>query len=354
MPNMLLIASLILGTVLVGLPHTTHATSDPTPDARFGSITHGMVPPYHGQNGLRQDMSGAAFHEGLIVTVDDGGSPSNYPFVHALRTLTETPPTRMPIAPDQKDLEGATWSHGHYVITTSMALLNTPAFPGLTRLTVNPATRRITASTRTPFRAKLLAGLRHRFGDAWFQRIDGKRPRSGGLNVEAITRAAPHTTETETLLLGLRSPLFGARFGDPKTDAGLSLAEGAAIVAVVHDPFARTPTLTFRTLDLNGAGIRGMEWIPALNGFVIISGPVIRGSAYNLWFWPHLNAPPEPLTLPGFHQLCRPESVIPFTENETHHLIILSEHSGAACADAPFSFLKATLLPVAGPTDNTP
>lgn len=320
---------------------------------RFGRVTYGRVQTYHEQDcQLRHDLSGAAFHDGLIITVDDGGQPSDYPFVHVMRTLPDDHPVRLPVAADQKDLEGATWSRGYYVTTTSMSLFdksgislfNQHDFADISRFSIDLVAKQRTKVSQIPLRSRLLAGLQQHFAnDTWFQRIDGQQPRKGGLNVEAITRTADEQGQ-ETLLLGLRSPLFGNHFGHPEMDSSLSLKEGAAIVAIISDPFGTKPSITFTTVDLNGAGIRAMEWIPALNGYVIVSGPVMRKGSFNLWFWPHTDGPAEPLFLPGFQHLCRPEAVIPFMEDTTPYLVILSESSGLECSKTMFSYVKAKIL----------
>ena len=349
MQKMLLTICLALGGVFVIYPrHIMMETASSSADPRFGSVTYGAIPQYHDQNGLRQDLSGAAFHDGLIVTVDDGGAPSDYPFIHASYILASDQPLRIAIAADQKDLEGATWSRGYYVTTTSMSIIDQPAFSGISRFNANLAQWQFTAASRLPLRSELLAGLQQHFAnETWFQRIAGQRPRDGGLNVEAISRAAADQG-AETLLLGLRSPLFGKRFGNPQMDSSLSLKDGLAIVAVISEPFGDKPAITIKTLDLNGAGIRAMEWIPALNGFVVVSGPINRGNSFNLWLWPHPNGPVEQLFIPGFEQLCRPESVIQIMEKRVPYLLILSEDSGTACANTKFSSVKIKLISPVG------
>jgi len=55
------------------------------------------------------------------------------------------------------------------------------------------------------------------------------------------------------------------------------------------------------TLDLSGHGIRGLGWIPALNGYLVISGPVAREQVqFRLWFWSGEPASAaRPVTVPG-------------------------------------------------------
>ena len=95
----------------------------------------------------------------------------------------------------------------------------------------------------------------------------------GGLNIEALEIGA----DGQHLFVGFRSPLI----------------DGKAIIACVENPAAifdagETPRIapSLITLDLGGNGIRGMAWIPALGGHLIISGPVARQQVpFQLWHW---------------------------------------------------------------------
>jgi hypothetical protein len=95
----------------------------------------------------------------------------------------------------------------------------------------------------------------------------------GGLNIEALEM----TPDGRRLLLGFRSPLV----------------DGRAILASIDNPdevfaSAATPAIasTLVTLDLAGHGLRALAWIPALTGYLLISGPVARELIdFRLWFW---------------------------------------------------------------------
>lgn len=96
---------------------------------------------------------------------------------------------------------------------------------------------------------------------------------AGGLNIEALEV----TPDQQRLLLGFRSPLLA----------------GQALIATIENPDSmfdggEPPRVSqaLITLDLGGHGIRGMSWLPALDGYLIISGPVAREQAqFRLWFW---------------------------------------------------------------------
>ena len=109
----------------------------------------------------------------------------------------------------------------------------------------------------------------------------------GGLNIEAL-----EISPDQRLLIGFRSPLQG----------------DLAIIASVENPGAifdagAPPQIAaaLYTLDLNGNGIRGMAYIPALGGYLVISGPVgSKAVNFGLWFWSGAQAAPaRRVTVPG-------------------------------------------------------
>lgn len=95
----------------------------------------------------------------------------------------------------------------------------------------------------------------------------------GGFNIEALELTSDH----KELMIGFRSPL----------DAG------QALIAVIRNPSGLfepgaapdvAPELI--RLDLGGHGLRGMSWIPSLQGYLLISGPVAKEQTqFRLWFW---------------------------------------------------------------------
>jgi hypothetical protein len=95
----------------------------------------------------------------------------------------------------------------------------------------------------------------------------------GGLNIEGLTMSS----DQRALLLGFRGPLLNGR----------------AIIACLHEPEtlfeagaeARIAA-SLISLDLGGNGIRGMAYIPLLNGYLVIAGPLARAQVqFELWFW---------------------------------------------------------------------
>lgn len=95
---------------------------------------------------------------------------------------------------------------------------------------------------------------------------------AGGLNIEAL-EISP---DQQYLLIGFRSPLLDQQ----------------AIIAQVENPTAmfeagEVPRVSaLQILNLDGQGIRSIAFISALNGYLILSGPVARKQApFQLWFW---------------------------------------------------------------------
>ncbi|MEW6514787.1 MAG: DUF3616 domain-containing protein [Pseudomonadota bacterium] len=139
----------------------------------------------------------------------------------------------------------------------------------------------------------------------------------GGLNIEALDIAP----DTQQLLIGLRSPLL----------------DGKAIIARVDNPAAMfdagevprvAPALdTLDTLDLGGDGIRGLSWIPALQGYLIISGPMAREQVqFRLRFWNgHHDGAARPVVVPGLPGFEHAEGVTPALIDGQQRIIIVSD-----------------------------
>lgn len=137
---------------------------------------------------------------------------------------------------------------------------------------------------------------------------------SGGLNIEALEITPDH----QQLLIGLRSPLLDKR----------------AIIARIENPAAvfetgATPRIsaTLQTLDLGGNGIRGMSYIPALGGYLVISGPVAREQVhFQLWFWNgQPEAPARRVTAPGVQGFEHAEGVSPAVIDGKQRIMIVSD-----------------------------
>lgn len=136
----------------------------------------------------------------------------------------------------------------------------------------------------------------------------------GGFNIEALEIS----TDQQRLLIGFRSPLL----------------DNLAIIASVENPTAmfeagEPPRIsaTLTTLDLGGNGIRGMSYLPSLDGYLISSGPVGRRQAqFQVWFWS--GRPGEParrVTVPGMRGFERAEGISPAVIDGRQRIIIVSD-----------------------------
>lgn len=133
----------------------------------------------------------------------------------------------------------------------------------------------------------------------------------GGLNIEAM-----EMSPDGRLLIGFRSPLQGGR----------------AIVASIDNPaaaFDGTPRIApeLVTLDLGGHGLRALSWVPALNGYLLVSGPVAKEQVqFRLWFWNGQSGRPlrraSVAGLPGF---AHAEGICPASIGGVPKIMIVSD-----------------------------
>jgi hypothetical protein len=136
----------------------------------------------------------------------------------------------------------------------------------------------------------------------------------GGFNIEALEFSA----DQRNLMIGFRSPL----------DAG------RALVATIKNPVemfesGAAPNVSpdLIRLDLGGDGLRGMSWVPSLQGYLLISGPVTKAKTqFRLWFWKgQADAkarPAEVEGLPGFEYA---EGVTPAVIDGKPRIVIVSD-----------------------------
>lgn len=135
-----------------------------------------------------------------------------------------------------------------------------------------------------------------------------------GLNIEALEMSP----DQQRLLIGFRSPLLDAR-------AIIASIDNPSEMFELGEPPRVAPTLT--TLDLGGDGIRGMSHIPALDGWLLISGPVARQQVqFRLWFWSgQADRPARPVTVPGLPGFEHAEGVSPALIDGRQQVIFVSD-----------------------------
>jgi len=136
----------------------------------------------------------------------------------------------------------------------------------------------------------------------------------GGLNIEAL-EISP---DAQRLLIGFRSPLQGTR----------AIIASIENVSAVFDADAK-PRISPRLdlLDLDGNGIRGMAWAPALAGYLVIGGPTSSAEGpFSLWFWSgHHGAPARRVTVPGLHGFGKAEGICPAVIDGLERIVIVSD-----------------------------
>jgi hypothetical protein len=136
----------------------------------------------------------------------------------------------------------------------------------------------------------------------------------GGLNIEAL-EISP---DLQHLLIGFRSPLLDNR-------AIIASVENPAAMFDGGEPPCISPTLI--TLDLGGNGIRGMSYIPFMDGHLICSGPVGRKKAqFQVWFWSgHPGEPAHLVSVPGLQGFEHAEGISPAIIDGRQKIIVVSD-----------------------------
>jgi hypothetical protein len=313
------------------------ANGDSHDPAVLGTIETGKTSLYHTQNGVpRTDLSGVGYDGKNIVFADDGGDAGagyGFNFVRVTSTLPDADGYNVPLSAVHNDVEGATYMDGRYYITTSLSKSADPATRLTTRFKLDDNHHQILNEESVDLHDSLREALRVNFGDEWYNSWKGLAAKSGGLNIEGLSRSGRHGNR---LVFGLRSPLFGGAFP-------ADLHSGSAILAEVKNAFTDHPTWDFMAVDLGGLGVRGIEWIPALDSYVISAGPVEKATEYSL-YQVFTDGTVRPLALAGMNQLCRPESVFQQTIGHKDYLVVVSEDSGPECAGVPFTWIRAEII----------
>jgi hypothetical protein len=149
---------------------------------------------------------------------------------------------------------------------------------------------------------------------------------AGGLNIEGLEVSADGR-----LLVGLRSPLIDGR-------AVIACVDNPAAMFDTGAPPAIGPALV--TLDLDGDGIRGMAWIAALDGYLLISGPVARRPVpFGLWRWSgHAGDSPQRVRVGERHGFEHAEGVTPAVIGGRACVVIVSD-DGDRVAGRPAHYL---------------
>lgn len=136
----------------------------------------------------------------------------------------------------------------------------------------------------------------------------------GGFNIEAIEA----TPDGAQLLVGFRSPL----------------RNGQALVAAIENPEGafddgKPPRVSPRLfeLDLGGNGLRSLAFVPALDAYLIVGGPVARQEAqFHLWLWDGTRSGlPRRVTVPGLDGFEHAEGICAARLGGEERILIVSD-----------------------------
>ena len=156
--------------------------------------------------------------------------------------------------------------------------------------------------------------------------VERLAPKLGGINIEGLT-----ATPEGDLLIGFRSPLVDnkALLVPLKNSLELVTQKEDAIKAQFGKSIC---------LDLNGLGVRSIEYWPVIKAYIIIAGEVGSGDRFALYLWSgNPNENPELIDL-TFPVDFRPESVL-FYPHLSDRFQILSDDgtiqrvNGQQCKD---------------------
>ncbi|HIK15336.1 MAG TPA: DUF3616 domain-containing protein [Leptolyngbyaceae cyanobacterium M33_DOE_097] len=133
---------------------------------------------------------------------------------------------------------------------------------------------------------------------------------AGGLNIEGLA-----ATPEQNILIGFRNPIH----------------KGKAILLPFINPndvITRNTNAIFGEpieLDLNGLGIRSIEYWSSHNQFIIVAGPHDSGDEFALYQWSgQAGVQPKEIEVIGLPTDFRPESVL-FYPNSSHQFQLLSD-----------------------------
>ena len=303
----------------------------------FRVLEKGKTPSFSKSGPRRQDLSAAVCVDGRAYLAYDGGMNSEHPEIR-VAALSGIQKESIPLnrVVGQKDLEGMTFHGGRFYVISSLSQADedTEAFRLLTEFSLDPTGRFVRNERSVVIRDLVLESLKSLPDERWYSRVAATFGVKGGLNAEGISWVPE---QPETLVIGLRSPLWGESFGDPTFGRTFALDRGKAILAFVTRPFSDRPTVRLETLDLGGKGVRDVQYIPELGGYLVIGGPVDKSTGFSLWLY-RGTGNPERIPIPEFDGLCRPEAIMAVPGRP--EIYIFSEEGGAFCEAPAYTYVR--------------
>lgn len=150
-----------------------------------------------------------------------------------------------------------------------------------------------------------------------------------GFNIEGLSL----NPAQDKLLLGLRAPL----------------KDGKAIVLTIdniHDVFNQKaqPEISEKLhyLDLGGEAIRSLNYIPRLEGYLVVSGPIGKSEAveFKLWLWKPETGSLETVSVDGLKGFEEAEGLAAITWKGQPHLLIITDGTLQGAKTARYIILK--------------
>ena len=150
-----------------------------------------------------------------------------------------------------------------------------------------------------------------------------------GFNIEGLSL----NPAQDKLLLGLRAPL----------------KDGKAIVLTInniHDVFNQQaqPEISEQLyfLDFKGEAIRSLNYIPKLQGYLVVSGPVgkTENVEFNLWLWKPDNNTLQRVTVEGLNGFEEAEGLAAISWNGQPRLLIITDGTLSGSKSARYIILK--------------
>ncbi len=135
-----------------------------------------------------------------------------------------------------------------------------------------------------------------------------------GFNIEGLSL----NPTQDKLLLGLRSPL--------KDNKAIILTlDNINDVFNLQTPLKISPEVHF--IDLGGEGIRSLNYIPRLDGYLIVSGPVGKSKniEFKLWLWNIQKNTTQRVTVEGLSGFEEAEGLAPISWNGHPRLLIMTD-----------------------------
>ena len=146
----------------------------------------------------------------------------------------------------------------------------------------------------------------------------------GGFNIEGLAPAR----ESGHLLIGFRNPV-------PQGKALIVRLENPA--ALVDGTTAAAQLLVGGVLDLEGRGIRALEFVPALDRYLVLAGAFNDAQEFRLYQWAgRPDAPARPL-IDNISDLKPEELIVVDATDREITLQLLSDDGTDVCKEAPIA-----------------